>query len=157
MRASVLAEGRSAYVHCNTILDTLFDPEMLASGHANPETGKIAIQSPWCGTMMSYLRHPGRADREELFSLDMFTHESMHVRGELNEARTECQAVQRNYRAAKLLGVPDAIARQNALDYFNDGYQERGEIGGMTGAYYSKECAPGQDWDEHLPDSTWAP
>lgn len=157
VRATMLAEGHRAHVHCNTTLDTMFDPEMLAAGHANPATGKIAIQTPWCGTLMSYLRHPERANREELFSLTMFTHESMHVRGELDEARTECQAVQRNYRAAKLLGVPDAVAKRNALDYFNDGYQERGEIGGMTGAYYSKECAPGRDWDEHLPDSTWAP
>ncbi len=42
----------------------------------------------------------------------MFTHQSMHVRGDLNEARTDCQAVQRNYWAAKLLGVPDTIARR---------------------------------------------
>ncbi len=80
----------------------------------------------------------------------------MHIRGEMNEARTECEAVQRNYRAAKMLGVPDATAKKNALDYYNIAYQERGKVGGMTGAYYSVECAPGRAMDEHLPDSTWA-
>ncbi len=98
-----------------------------------------------------------RASSEELESLDMFTHESMHIRGELNEARTECQAVQRNYRAAKLLGVPDATAKRNALEYYHVDYQMRGTIGGMQAAYYSDQCAPGKALDEHLSDSTWAP
>ena len=86
----------------------------------------------------------------------MFTHESMHVRGELNEAIIECEAVQRNYRAARLLGVPDHIARRNALDYYNVLYQRRGTIGGMQGAYHSGQCAPGKALDERLSDSTWA-
>lgn len=156
-RATILAEGHRARVHCNTMFDTMLDPEVFAAGHANPRTGQIGIQAPWCDTLRSYLRHPGRADREELQSLDMITHESMHVRGELNEARTECQAVQRNYRAAKLLGVPDAIAKQNAEDYYNVLYKERGEIGGLQALYFSPQCAPGKALDEHLADSTWNP
>ena len=134
----------------------MLDTEMLASGHADPDTGKIGIQHPWCNTLQSYLRHPGHASEEELWSLAMFTHESMHVRGELNEARTECEAVQRNYRAAKLLGVADAIAKRNALDYYNIIYRERGKWGTMQAQYYSDECAPGKSLDEHLSDSTWA-
>jgi hypothetical protein len=154
-KATELAEGHRARVHCNTLFDTMLDPEMLASGHANPKTGRIVIQKPWCTTLMAYLRHPGRASQQELDSLDMFTHESMHVRGEMNEARTECQAVQRDYRAALLLGVPKATARKNALDIYNINYQLRGKIGGMQAAYYSAQCAPGKALDEHLVDSTW--
>jgi hypothetical protein len=156
VKATELADNHRARVHCNTLFDTMLDPEMLASGHANPRTGRIVLQKPWCGTLMAYLRHPGRASHEELDSLDMFTHESMHIRGEMNEARTECQAVQRNYRAAKLLGVADATAKQNALDIYNINYQQRGQIGGLQAAYYSNECAPGRAMDERLSDSTWA-
>ena len=61
VRATKLADNHRAKVHCNTLFDTMLDPEMLASGHANPKTGKIAIQQPWCGTLMAYLRHPDRA------------------------------------------------------------------------------------------------
>ncbi len=156
VKATQLADQHRARVHCNTLFDTMMDSEMLASGHANPKTGRIVIQKPWCTTLMAYLSHPGRASHQELDSLDLFTHESMHVRGELNEARTECQAVQRNYRAAKLLGVPDATAKQNALDIYHINYQQRRQIGGMTGEYYSDQCAPGKAMDEHLIDSTWA-
>jgi hypothetical protein len=156
-KATELADGHRARVHCNTLFDTMLDPEMLASGHANPSTGRIVLQKPWCGTLMAYLRHPGHASHQELESLDLFTHESMHIRGELNEERTECQAVQRNFRSAKLLGVSETTAKQNALDIFNIDYQQRGAIGGMQAAYYSSECAPGKAMDEHLADSTWAP
>ena len=104
-KATELADGHRAIVHCNTIFDTMLDSEMLAAGHANPLNGKIGIQHPWCDILSSYLRHPGRASAKEIWSLNMFTHESMHIRGEMNEARTECQAVQRNSGAAKLLGV----------------------------------------------------
>jgi hypothetical protein len=156
-KATELADNRRARVHCNTVFDTMLDPAMLAAGHADPQTGRIGIQHPWCSTLRSYLRHPRRATPEELWSLGLFTHESMHVRGELDEARTECEAVQRNYRAARLLGVPDDIAKANALDYYNILYANRGKIGGMQGAYYSEQCAPGKAMDEHLSDSTWAP
>lgn len=156
VKATELADNHRAKVHCNTVFDTMLDPAMLAAGHADPRTGKIGIQHPWCDRLSSYLRHPGRADEQELSSLDMFTHESMHVRGEMNEARTECQAVQRNYRAAKLLGVPDEIARRNALDYYNILYKRRAVVGGLAGEYYSSECAPGKAMDEHLEDSTWS-
>jgi hypothetical protein len=156
-KATELADNHRAKVHCNTLFDTMLDPAMLYSGHANPKTGSIVIQKPWCSTLMAYLRHPDRASHQELDSLDLFTHESMHIRGELNEARTECQAVQRDYRAARLLGVPEATARKNALDIYNVNYQERGTIGGMQAEYYSDQCAPGKAMDEHLDDSTWGP
>jgi hypothetical protein len=155
-KSTELADGHRAKVHCNTIFDTMMDTEMLAAGHANPLTGEIGLQHPWCGVLAAYLRHPERASDNEIVSLDIFTHESMHVRGEMNEARTECEAVQRNYRAAKLLGVPDGTAKSNALQYYNVSYRQRGQIGGMQSAYYSDQCAPGGEMDEHLPDSTWA-
>lgn len=155
-KATELADNHRASVHCNTAFDTMRDPDMLFAGHANPQTGKIGIQAPWCDILMAYLRHPARANQKELESLDIFTHESMHIRGEMNEARTECEAIQRNYRSAKLLGVPDGVAKQNALDVYNISYQQRGQIGGMQSAYYSDQCAPGKAMDEHLPDSTWS-
>jgi hypothetical protein len=154
--ATLLADDHHAKVHCNTVLDTMLDPEMLAAGHANPKTGKIALQTPWCDRLSSYLRHPNRATDEELASLNMLTHESMHVRGELNEAVTECEAVQRNYRAARLMGVPDDVAKRNALDYYNNLYKRRAADGPLSASYYSPECAPGKALDEHLEDSTWA-
>ncbi len=151
-----LAEAHVAHVHCNTVLDTLFDPESTNIGHANPRTGEITFQYPWCNRLMAYLRHPKRADPDELSSLGLLTHESMHVRGELGESRTECEAVQRNYRAAKLLGVPDRTAKRSALDYYYSIYSRRAYKEGDPDRYFSDECVPGGTLDERLSDSTWA-
>lgn len=155
-KARVLSGSDQATVHCNTLFDTLFDPNLLAAGHANPWTGRIVLQKPWCGVLMDYLRHPGKMDPRGIASLNIFVHETMHIRGELNEAITECQAVQRHYRAAKLLGIgSDSIARESGLHYYQNHYQDRGRIGGMQAAYYSDQCAPGKALDEQLGDSTW--
>ncbi|MEI7614389.1 MAG: hypothetical protein WCK63_15930 [Betaproteobacteria bacterium] len=154
-KATLLADKRPAKVHCNTIFDTFFDSNTLAAGHADPNTGQIGIQYPWCERLMDYLAHPSRASREEIASLNLFTHESMHVRGELDEALTECQAVQRNFRAARLLGVPEQTARKTALDYYHGDYLRRSTSGAMSAAYFSDQCAPGKAMDEHLGDSSW--
>ena len=152
--ATELADSHPAIVHCNTAVDAIFDRELTFS-HANPQNGEIVFQPPWCEKLMDYLDHPDRANRYELHSLNTLTHESMHVRGELNEAKTECQAVQRNYRAAKLLGVPDDIARKNALDYYYGPYMQLKTGGPNAARYFSDQCAPGKQLDENLSDSSW--
>ncbi|GAC1501268.1 MAG: hypothetical protein NVS1B6_07600 [Steroidobacteraceae bacterium] len=43
-KATELAIHR-AKVHCNTMFDTMLDAEMLAAGHANPQTGEIGTKS----------------------------------------------------------------------------------------------------------------
>lgn len=155
-KAKILSESDKARVHCNTLFDTLFDPNSLAAGHANPWTGQIVLQKPWCGTLMDYLRQPEKMDRQGIASLNLFIHETMHIRGELNEAVTECQAIQRHYRAAKLLGIKsDSVAKQSGMLYYQSQYQDRGRIGGMQSAYYTDQCAPGKTLDENLSDSTW--
>ena len=155
-KATELADAHRAHVHCNTVFDTFFDSNSLAAGHANPETGQIVLQYPWCERLMAYVAHPDPADWEGRTSLNILTHESMHVRGEYNEAVTECESVQRNYRTARLLGVADGPARRTAVAYYQIDYLQKGAVGGMQAPYFSTECAPGRSLDEHLADSTWA-
>ncbi len=153
--ASVLADGRRASVHCNTMFDTLLDPNMLAAGHANPQTGSIVLQKPWCSRLQAYLADPEHASDVERYSLQLFTHEVMHVRGELNEARTECQAMQRSVHAARLLGVPTEIALRDARADYRMRYPRLNQPGTLSAPYYSPLCASGAAWDEHLPDPPW--
>lgn len=151
-----LADGRPAKTHCNSLIDTMFSPEQLAIGYAQFETGRIAYQKPWCSSIRRYLRDPENAGSTELGALNLITHEAMHIRGEHNESVAECQAVQRNYRTARLLGVADAVARRNARDIYEKYYLQRGQHGGaMQAMYFSADCAPGKALDEKLDDSTW--
>ena len=154
-QALILTEGRPVSFHCNTLLDTMFDRNSLAAGHANPETGDIVFQKPWCDVLRDYLDDPEDADDRELASLNLFTHEAMHIRGELNEAATECQSVQRNHRAARLLGVGAALADAHAIRYFRDVYALRERSGAFSATYHSTECRPGGALDERLTDAVW--
>ncbi|HET8898085.1 MAG TPA: hypothetical protein VFN09_04845 [Rhodanobacteraceae bacterium] len=155
-KARILAGTNKVSVHCNTLFDSFLDRNVFAAGHANEATGAIVFQHPWCSRLIDYLHHPASANRDELISFAIFVHESMHIRGEWHdEARTECQAIQRLYRAGTLLGVPAAVAKRNGRAYYRDIYQQRATQGWMSAGYYSPECAPGKALDEHLPDATW--
>jgi hypothetical protein len=156
-KAMLLVDGKPVSVHCNGVFDTMFDRNMLAAGHANPQTGEIVFQSPWCDVLRDYLDDPQRADDEQIASLNLFTHEVMHIRGELNEAVTECQSVQYNLRMARMLGVPDALAKAHARRYYETLYAMRGQVGGYSGMYFSDQCGPGKPMDLALPDSSWLP
>ena len=79
---------------------------------------------------------------QELFTIQLFAQEAMHARGELNEKKTDCQAIQRNYQTAKLLGVPADIAKKNAMNFYQTTYRRH--------PYFSKDCVPGSVWDETL-------
>jgi hypothetical protein len=145
--ASILADQRPVTVHCNTGFDAIFDNEVNVAGHADPRTGAIVLQYPWCAHLMDYLADPGRASAEGIWSMSVFVHESMHIRGELNEAKTECQGMQRRLRAEKMFGVPEPIARKNTRHFIQQMYP--------THAYFSPECRPGRSLDERLEDSSW--
>jgi hypothetical protein len=154
-KAQILSESSKAHVHCNTVFDTFFDSNVFASGHASFETGRIVFQHPWCGRLMDHLRHPESSSREELFSMQLFVHEAMHIRGERNEAKTECQAIQRYARGATLLGVSESTAKKNGLTHYMGSYKNRAGQGAFSSQYYTDECAPGKALDEKLTDSIW--
>lgn len=147
-RAQVLADVNNVSVHCNTAFDAMFDNRINVIGHANPSTGEIVFQISWCEKLMDYLDAPLSADKNTRYSLMLFTHEVMHIRGELNEQKTECQAIQRNHIAGELLGLPRSIVKQHTLEYFLDAFPNH--------PYFSAECAPGKAYDEALVDSIWS-
>ncbi len=154
-KARILSESEKAFVHCNTFFDTVFDSNVMAVGHASLETGRIVLQYPLCGQLMDHLRSPEKADPKGMYLVHVFAHEAMHIRGERNEAVTNCQAIQRYYRTAKMFGIPDATAKVHGLRIYDEYYQRLRNIGGMIGEYYSEQCAPGKALDERLDDSTW--
>lgn len=150
-----LSETKKTSVHCNTFFDSLVDPNYGAAGHANIETGDIVVQPPGCEHLQGYLSDPEAADEREVGSVLLFAHEAMHVRGERNEAKTQCQAVQRFYRAARAFGAEHDVAETQALWIFEDYYPRFGQFTGKIGTYFSHECRPGGKLDEKLPDSHW--
>ncbi|CAA6811566.1 MAG: Unknown protein [uncultured Thiotrichaceae bacterium] len=133
--------------HCNSAFDSIFDNDLGVAGHANPYTKKVVFQVGWCDALMRYIEDPMGANQEAKFSMHMFTHEAMHIRGEMVEQRTDCQALQRDVEAAVILGVPQHIAKDHTEEFYTTVYPKH--------PYYTNLCAPGKALDEYLIHPPW--
>jgi len=143
-----LADFKPTKVKCEGIFESIFDQSGInTAGYANVATGDVVFKAGWCKEMKRYLGDPESADLRAQFSVVMLVHEAMHVRGERNEQRTECQAQQRYYRAARMLGISEITAKKHGILYFNTHFPKH--------PYYSAECRPNGNLDENLPDSLW--
>lgn len=135
-------------VHCQTLGESLFDRTRSQwVGYTFIETGDVVFKGYWCDYLKDHLADPAGAAERERYSLMLLVHEAMHVRGERNEQKTECQAIQRHYRAALLLGVPEELARQHSVMNYQRQFPRH--------PYYSPNCKPQSEMDEKLADSTW--
>lgn len=148
-KAEILTDGKNVNLTCTTGFQSMFD-RFGAAGTANPASGKIVIQYPYCGYLRGFLKNPGNPTLHELWSLNTFTHEAMHARGEYDEIKTDCQSIQRNHIAGVLLGLNKKIAERAAIRYYVELYPRKKDNG-----YFSTECAPGKALDEKLPGAVW--
>jgi len=149
--ASIVAQRSDVKVKCRSVYGTLFAGIAMKPGNragtAYILTSEIFFENGWCKSFKQYLKDPEGASDEEVFSMHVYVHEVMHIRGERNEGRTDCQAIQRGHRVGEMLGVNPITARRNALRYYNGAYKHH--------PYFSKHCRPGGKWDEKLDNSIW--
>jgi hypothetical protein len=95
-------------------------------------------------------RPAGRRQRLWLSAaVDTLSHEPLHSRGVADEATTECFALQRVERTARLLGVEAAYARRLAQVGWKRGYRL------TPSTYHSAECRDGGALDLHPKSSRW--
>jgi hypothetical protein len=120
-----------------------------ASGRPEPRT---LIKRRPCADLERYLEgEQGAPTRGEVVAVHVLSHEARHLAGQKVEAETECAAMQRDARTARLLGASPEEALALARTYWNEVYPE------MPADYRSAACAPGGALDERLPDPPWAP
>jgi hypothetical protein len=90
-----------------------------------------------------------RASIDQIVAVHVLTHEAMHLAGLRNEAAAECAAVQRDVRAARLLGATPTLARSMAARYWTEIYPR------LNDDYRSETCGSDGALDEHLADPPW--
>lgn len=148
--------GVHVHVHCETFGQTFTDLTgdlgyVRFDAAGQPERRTTIMRGP-CGDLRRYLDggyvHP---DANEVIAVHVLTHESMHMRGQTNEADAECEAMQRDAETAQLLGATAAEGLVLAERYWHVDYPR------MPDAYRTSDCTPGGPLDEHLPDPPWAP
>lgn len=153
-RAATALVGAPARVHCQTAGQELVDAGaelgfVRYGADGVPERQTLIKRSP-CNDLARYLRsdhaHPSR---DEVVAVHVLSHEARHMAGTTDEATAECEAMQRDAWAARLLGASADQARLLARTYWRVVYPE------MPDGYSSPACGPGQPLDEHLTDPPW--
>jgi hypothetical protein len=152
--AAALVAGRPVEVHCQTLGQAWLSAhaelgyvDVGADGRPEHST-VIALQA--CDDLSGWLRSDRRTPtRDQVIAVHVITHEAVHMSGEVDEARTECLAVQRDALLARALGDTPERALALARRYWREVYPQ------MPEAYRSSECGPGLALDQRLPDAPW--
>ncbi len=87
--------------------------------------------------------------RSAVSGIVTLAHESWHLRGIVNEARTQCYAVQTTEAVARRLGVSPADARVIAVRVALDDSRAH------EGEYHSAQCRPGGAYDLRPDSPAW--
>jgi hypothetical protein len=147
--------GSPVTVHCQTFGQTWTDAHtelgyVRFGADGRPEKHTVLAWEA-CRSLQGWERSGyGATDLDQVIAVHVLTHESMHMAGTLNEAETECYAVQRDVWTATALGADRTQARQLARRYWQEVYPR------MPDDYRSAACTPGGQFDQHLPEPPWA-
>ncbi len=146
--------GQPVHVHCQTAGEEMFDVGgelglVRADPDGRPERATLIKRGP-CRRLADYLASD-HADpsRDEIVAVHVLSHEARHMAGEMGEARAECAAMQRDARAASLLGADPQQARALSAAYWRQVYPT------MNDDYRTGECSAGGPLDEHLGEGPW--
>ncbi|MGV8979445.1 MAG: hypothetical protein ACOH17_15540 [Cellulomonas sp.] len=118
-----------------------FTPELVdlsaTSGFVFFDSQDVAhLRRAVCNDLFTWLRSNKKAPTDgEVRAVHITVHEAMHVRGEFDEAKAECFAMQRDADAAQFLGATRAQAAALAQRYYREDYPR------MSADYVSGECA----------------
>ena len=147
--------ARDVEVHCQTAGEEFVHAgselgSVAFDADGQPEASTVISREP-CGALQAYLDTRGRRPSpEQVIAVHVLSHEARHLAGTREEARAECEAVQRDTATAMLLGASEADAHRLARLYWAVDYP------GMPEGYRSSDCVPGGALDEHLPHPPWS-
>jgi hypothetical protein len=128
--------ARGADADCQRFTPELVDLSV-TSGFVFSDSQNVAhLRRTVCNDLFTWLlSSKGAPTDSQVRAVHITVHEAMHVRGELNEARAECFAMQLDADAAWFLGATRAQATVLAQRYYRDVYPR------MPEEYVSGECA----------------
>ena len=116
-----------------------------------PERATL-IKRDQCSDLADYLgSDKSSPSRDQVVAVHILSHEARHMAGITVEAEAECGAMQRDARAAQLLGASAEQALRLARMYWTSVYPQ------MSDPYRSADCRLAGPLDEGLPDAPWSP
>lgn len=141
-----IAGKKGGTVHCQRLSEAFFDTKVSAAGHVssdNPNTAVVNFQQ--CQHIFSWMENgKGEPTKDQAHAIHVLTHEAVHVSGQLNEAVTECTAINRDYITVRELGGTEEMGRKIAASYYTSIWPE------MSKEYILGGCAIDPKFDSIL-------
>lgn len=106
-------------LHCQRLSEGFFDPSVAKKGEVFYAKSTVAIikHNP-CQDLFSWLESDKKhATDEQILSLGVLVHESVHVSGEYNEAKTECLTMKQLAAVTESLGASPEEAKRISKVY----------------------------------------
>lgn len=146
--------GRPVQMECQRLTGALVDVtgelgyvEFDAAG-VPADVGRLERDA--CNDLRSYLRGDKQQPTiEQVIAVAVLSHESQHLAGERDEARTECASIQGLADVARQLGATSQQAAALAERYAVEIYPR------MPSAYRSADCVMDGEWDRTPGDGAW--
>jgi hypothetical protein len=143
-------------VHCQRLGETL-TANAWEMGHVMFEdgvpTGPAVLSYQACQDLTSYWRASAREKsnptREQVIAVHVLSHEAIHLNGVMNEAATECRAMQHDAVVAQRLGATPEQGRVLAERYASAIYPM------MPSEYVTKDCVKDGPLDKTPGDGIW--
>ena len=143
-------------VHCQRLGES-FTANAWELGHVMFEdgvpTGPAVLSYQACQDLTSYWRSSSQEKsnptREQIIAVHVLSHEAVHLNGIMNEALTECSAMQRDAAVAQRLGATPAQGRVLAERYAGAIYPM------MPSDYVTKDCVKDGPLDKTPGDGIW--
>lgn len=142
-------------VHCQRFTAAFLDPHNRAGHVEFTPDGSLPTQANLTWETCRHLRawasgaKVASGDLDGIIGLHVLAHETEHLMGETDEARTECIAIQRDRDLAVAFGATVEAGTAVALRYWQEVYPR------MREDYRSDECRNGGDLDRHPDSSQW--
>lgn len=133
-------------VHCQRLSEAFFDTKVSAAGHVSSDKPNVAVVNfQQCQHIFSWMENgKGEPTKDQIHAIHVLTHEAVHVSGQLNEAVTECTAINRDYITVKELGGTEELGRKIASSYYT------GIWPNMSKEYILEGCALDPKFDSVL-------
>jgi hypothetical protein len=146
--------GRPVTMECQRLTGALMDVtselgyvKFDAAGRPG-DVGRLERDA--CNDLRSYVHSDKQWPTfDQVISVNVLSHESHHLAGELDEARTECSSIQHLAEVAGWIGATQEQATELAERYVTEVYPK------MPSGYRSQECKADGEWDQTPGDGIW--
>jgi len=148
---SAVTDNPHATADCERLTQSLLSARQF-TGYVYQARSDVAFYKyQVCKDVWAYAAgHQDHPSVDQIASVHLIAHETMHVNGIWNEAEAECKATQLDYLVAEKLGATPEQARELQARYFAVLYKYN------RSDYVSSECREGGEYDI-FPDRTEFP